>query len=783
MIQTFYKSFLLRYPFVVIAFVLICVGFLSSFAPNLHIDASSKTLILEDDSDFIQYQKTQEIFGSDNILIISFSPKKDLFEDDTLKTIEQISEDIIKLPEITSVTSILNVPLLLSPPRPLSELVSQIPTLFSGHVDTTLAKKEFLSSPFYKNALVSQDLQTTALVLSLKEEISQATNHKLIQKLRHITQAYQDKGELFLGGVNMISDDMIEFIKLDLKLYGSLLTLIMIAVLWIIFRELRWIVITLFISFLSIISSIGILGLFDWAVTVISSNFISLQLIITISITLHLIVRYRELAQQETNKNQKELVFETIELKLSPSLLAVLTTIVGFVSLTLSEILPVINLGLMMSLSIFISLLIAFVVFPSFLVLLPKSTPYLGFEKGFHLPQKLFDFMTQKTALLWFITTMITLFSLYGVSKLHVENSFINYFKKDTEIYRGLQTIDQKLGGTTPLDIVITFLEPKIQQSPQKKSIVDEFSDFIDEFRNKEDDKQYWFTSSRMQIAQKVHNYLEKNPYIGNVQSLASILKVGKILNDNKDLDSFQLALLYNKLPLSIQKIILTPYLNIEKNQLRFATRIIDSDETLRRNELINQIQNDLQAMLETDNVTIELSNLMILYNNMLQSLFESQILTLGFVALLLMSFFLLVFRSIALSCVALITNILPIVIVFGLMGWFAIPLDMMTITIASIGLGISVDDTIHYIHRYKEEYAHVGDGYIAAQNSHQSIGYAMYYTSLVISIGFFVLVFSNFMPTLYFGLLTVLVMITALLSSLTLLPRLLIILSKKNAL
>ena len=165
----------------------------------------------------------------------------------------------------------------------------------------------------------------------------------------------------------------------------------------------------------------------------------------------------------------------------------------------------------------------------------------------------------------------------------------------------------------------------------------------------------------------------------------------------------------------------------------------------------------------------------MVLYNNMLQSLFESQILTIGAVVFILFLMFLLLFRSLKISIIAIITNIIPVGIIFAVMGFADIPLDVMTITIASISIGIGVDDTIHYIIRFKEEYAKDGDYIKAMIRSHNSIGYAMYYTSIAIILGFSILVFSNFIPTIYFGLLTILVMLTSLISALLLLPKLLI--------
>ena len=572
----------------------------------------------------------------------------------------------------------------------------------------------------------------------------------------------------------MISDDLISFVKNDLFVFGTALLLLLVAVLWATFREIRWVVLPVVISASSIVTTSGLLGYFDWEVTVISSNFISLQLIITLAIVLHLIVRYRELVHICPNCTQKDLVLETVMSKLSPSFFAILTTVVGFASLVFSNILPIINLGWMMSSGIAISLILSFIIFPSVLVMLPKSKKDIKDIKRFSPTKMMSNWVEFYGKTILFISLLVVVFSLTGATKLIVENSFINYFRSSTEIYKGMQVIDEQLGGTTPLDVIVKFKNKEITTT--KENADDDFSDFSDEFENQTDKNQYWFTPERMKLILQIHNYLENKPEIGNVQSLATLQKLGKSLNDGKDLDNFGLALIYNKLPQEFKQIILNPYLNIEKNEVRFATRIVDSNPKLRRNELIKEINRDLKKMINPETASFRQSNLMILYNNMLQSLFESQIVTLGFVLVLLFLMFLLIFKSLHVALIAIVSNAISISVIFGFMGWFSIPLDLMTITIAAISLGIGVDDTIHYIHRFYEELEKDGDFVKAMHRSHNSVGYAMYYTTFAIMLGFSILVLSNFVPTIYFGFLTMTAMIMALLGALLLLPRLLII-------
>ncbi len=604
-------------------------------------------------------------------------------------------------------------------------------------------------------------------------------DNKNIKEIRSLISKYQDNATFFLGGAQMISNDIIGFVKNDLLIYGTILILLLILVLGIIFKKPRWITIPILICTLSVIAITSSLGFFGWEITVISSNFIALQLIITISIVLHLIVRYEELLTRYPRASSKRIILLTMLTKATPTFFAILTTIAGFSSLLFSHIYPVINLGWMMSAGITLSLIISFIVFPTVLMMLKKTTPVKRKASQFSLPSLTAKIVMHDKNAIYTVTFLVIVFSVTGASQLIVENSFINYFKKDTDIYKGMKIIDQELGGTTPLDVIITLSEENSTKSPIPATLElaeEDEESFEDEFNSVEDPDLYWFTDEKIAIINNVHNYLTFSSQIGEVQSFATLLDTGKMLNQNKDLDSIDLALIYKKLPQKYREIILLPYVNIENNQLRFATRIVDSNEALRRNALLNTIKDDLTHIIDPNVATVQLSNLMVLYNNMLQSLFHSQITMIGLVLFILFLMFFILFRSLKLTLIALTVNIIPIGMVFGFMGWLHIPLDIMTITIAAIAMGIGVDDTIHYIHRFKKEYEKDHLYLEVMKRTNNSIGNAMYYTSLTVIIGFSILVLSNLIPTIYFGLLTMLVMTAALISNLILLPKLLIL-------
>lgn len=811
-----YTTWVINRPLWVIAILILVVGVLGYQARNFRIDASTETLLLENDKDLRYAREISKRYGVQDFLLIAFSPKSgDLLDQVNLAAIVEIRDSLNDLTAVESVLTILDVPLLESPPVSYKQLSqSKIPTLESPDIDKNLAKTEFSESHFYRDLLVSRDMQTTAIIVNLKtapeynqlittrdefldkksqEKLSpaeateyarvvseiqaqqvslNAKQHENIMAIRAIMDASRDNGQLFLGGISMIADDMITYIKNDLKIFGLGVFVLLVMMLGLFFKNKRWIILPMLCCFLSVVAMMGVLGTFGWGVTVISSNFISLQLIITLAISVHLIVRFREYQVSLPEADHLTLVKNTIQSKFVPCLYATLTTIAGFTSLMLCDIKPVIHFGWMMSIGILLSLALTFVLFPAGAMLLKKpQLPSQGKILKFSLTAFLGRITEMHGTAILILTALLTILTVVGVSRLRVENSFIDYFKQSTEIYQGMKIIDQKLGGTTPLDVIVQF-----ETFEEEDSEDDDFETEDDFFSDSEEgDRKYWFMDHRLDVIERVHDYLENRPEIGKVLSLGTLLKIGRQLNEGKSLDSLDMAVLYTKLPEDYKELLLTPFVSFDNNEVRFTVRIKDSMKSLQRNTLLKELRHDLVHQLEIDETKVHLSGAMILYNNMLQSLFSSQIKTLGIVAFALLIMFLALFRSLKIAVIALFPNLLSAGFVLGVMGWLDIPLDMMTITIAAISIGIAVDNTIHYIHRFREEIKVDGDYYGSLHRCHNSIGHAMYYTSMIIIVGFSILMLSNFLPTIYFGLFTGLAMFIALIASLTLLPQLLV--------
>ena len=831
-----YDKIILQNPWTAIIVVFVLAIIMALGLPNFKLDASADSLTLEHDDDLNFSREVVQRYGSDNFLIVTFSPSKGaLFDQNNLDTLAALREDLLQIEGIQSVLSMLDAPLLYSPKIDITDLTGELNTLMSEGVDKQLAKSEFLSSPIYKDVILSADGNTTGMMatldldetylqlvskrdslrllrdtdgLSAQQEIQlqevsaeflnyrtakAEVDHKRVAQIRELIEDYRDRATIFLGGPDMITADMITFIKSDLTVFGAGILVFIIATLALIFRQIRFVVLPLITCTLCLVIILGFLSWIDWRLTVISSNFVLLLLIITLALTIHLIVRYRELQSNNPESNQHELVSQTVISMAKPCLYTVLTTIVAFTSLVVSDIRPVIDFGWMMTMGISLALVIAFITIPAGMVLLGKGSHTSLKDNSSAFTAK-FAWLTEHYGTLILLTALsLAALSAYGISKLEVENRFIDYFRSDTEIYRGMETIDTALGGTTPLDIIIqapVFDEPAINDVEEFESTDDDYSldddyAFEDEYGDMEEElaqddasgltESYWFSSTGLADLEKLQTFIDAQPEVGKVNSLVQLYVVARDLS-NRDLNDLEIAIMRQNLSDEIYQQMVAPYLLEDIDEARIQLRAMETGGQLRRAELLEKIHQYAIDEVGIAPKNIRFTGILVLYNNMLQSLYKSQIVTLGAVFTGIMIMFLVLFQSVKISIIAILPNFLAAGIVLGSMGIFGIPLDMMTITIAAITVGIGVDHAIHYLTRFKREFS-LDSNYIGAMHrAHASIGQALFYTSITIIAGFSILALSNFIPSVYFGLLTGLAMLAALLGSMTLLPQLIII-------
>ena len=790
MLSHFYQKIVIEKPKVILAFLIICLIGFSFYSKDFKLDASSDTLLLENDPDLIYLREITNRYGSKEFLVLTYTPDEPMVSEKSLNNLLSLKYKIQSLDWVHSVITLLDIPLLNNSDKPLAERLKEISTLKDDGIDKERGFKEILNSPVFRNFVISEDGKTTGLIVNIKEdeklkdiedlsikeidnlkELRKKANHSNIVEIRKVISTYDNVGNIFLGGIPMIADDMMSFIKNDIIVFGIGVLAFIIATLWFVFKKIIWIVIPISSCIFSVIIMTGLLGLFNWKVTVISSNFIALMLILTMAMNIHISTRFLQIKKNFPNKKLPDLILLVMSKMFWPIIYTVLTTVCAFLSLIFSEIKPIIDFGWMMTMGLFTSFLVTFTLLPSLLNIFSKYDVNLKKENNSKITSSLGSFSINNKKVIFGSSVLIILLSLYGISKLEVENSFINYFNKKTEIYRGMKLIDDKLGGTTPLDVILKFPQKDVDKAEIDD---DEFEDWDD--GEEENSEKYWFTKDKIDRINSVHNYLDSLPFVGKVLSLTSILEVATQLNDGKTLETLEIGVLYSKLPETIKQEVIDPYISIKDNEARISIRVKDSDKNLRRNDLINKINFDLENKLNISKNEFKLAGVLILFNNLLQSLFKSQILTLGFVMTAIFGMFIILFKNIKLALIGVIPNFIAAFFVLGTIGLLRIPLDMMTITIAAITIGIAVDNSIHYIYRFKEELKQTGNYEKTVKLCHSSVGVAILNTSITIIFGFSILVLSNFIPTIYFGFFTGLAMLFAMISVLTLLPALILI-------
>ncbi len=790
MIAQFYQNIILKNPksiFIILLITLISFGYHSK---DFRLDASSETLLIEGDPDLKYLQEISERYGSKEFLILTYTPNEGMVSDVSINNLLSLKYKIQSLDWVHNVVTLLDIPLLDSSDAPLQERLESFKTLKDEEIDKNRGFNEIINSPVFRNFVISEDGKTSGIIVYIKkneqlkdvrektkEEIEKykdqlkKQNHKNILEIRDVIKSYEDIGKIHLGGIPMIADDMMSFIKSDIIVFGLGVLIFIIATLWFVFKRIIWIIVPISSCFFSVVIMMGILGLLGWKVTVISSNFIALMLILTMAMNIHMSTRFLQIRENYPQMSILELITLTTQKMFWPILYTVLTTIIAFLSLVFSEIKPIIDFGWMMTLGLITSFVITFTLLPSLINFVPTENISIRENNDFIITSFFSKVSQNNHKIIFMITGILIILSLIGISRLEVENSFINYFNKKTEIYKGMKLIDEKLGGTTPLEVILKF--PKKEKTKTEED--DEFEDWGDE--NENDIEKYWFTKDKIDKISSVHNYLDSLPQVGKVLSFSSIIDVATLLNNNKPLGTLEMGVLYTKIPKSIKTEIIDPYISIKNNEARINLRIIDSQENLRRNDLIKKINYDLKNQLGLKKDEFKLAGVLILFNNLLQSLFKSQILTLGLVMIGIFLMFVILFKNIKLSLIGVIPNFIAAFFILGIIGLLGIPLDMMTITIAAITIGIAVDNSIHYIYRFKEEFTISKDYNKTINLCHSTVGKAILNTSITIVFGFSILVLSKFIPTIYFGIFTGIAMLLAMVSVLTLLPSLILLL------
>jgi predicted RND superfamily exporter protein len=810
-----YSAFVIKKPLIILTAVFVLILIASQGISNFKLDASSDALVMEGDESLKAFRENEKEFGDSSFLIVTYEPEFELFSVNSLEKLAEIENSLSKIDGVESVLSLLDAPIFFQPKVGLTEVADNLKDLRTEGIDLNLAKKEIIDNPIYQDLIISKDGSTTAMQIVLKgndeydslidkryeildslesnepkttqektllqenldlinARISQLNDNEsefnalLVAKIRSVLDLYRTDATLYLGGPAMITSDMMEYIKSDLVVFGIGVASVFAIMLYLFFGNIWFILLPISNAFLTTFVTAGFLGYMDWKISVVSSNFIALLLILTISLTVHVLVKVNELIKDYSDR--RSALIESVNQMFLPCFFAALTTAVAFLSLLLGDLKPVIEFGKMMAFGISIAFIFTFSFLPSSLSLIKgiNSQDYLSLHQ---VTNKILSMSKNNKQLIYL--SFVVLFSvfIYGTTKLVVENRFIDYFDEETEIHQGMLEIDKNLGGTATLDIIIQ--EPLDLTSNE---IIDD--DFFDDNLFEDDNSDasgYWWNVYSLAELEAIHDYLDSLPEIGKVLSVASGIKLARLINDGKDLNDLELALLRSVLPEDIRETLLYSYINKDDSVVRISTRVNESAENLNRKELLEKINHDLITKFNLSEDRFEITGLAVLYNNMLQSLFQSQIGSLLVVFSVIAFMLLIIFKSFKIMLIGLIPNIFVASSVVGILGLLNIPLDIMTITVAAISVGMAVDNTIHYIYRYKKEMKLSHSIEAALHNAHTTTGRAIFYTASTIATGFSILSLSNFFPTQLFGIFTALAMLIAFISSLSILPNLLV--------
>jgi predicted RND superfamily exporter protein len=401
MFANLYENTILKNPksiFVILLITLLSFGY---YSKDFRLDASSETLLIEGDPDLEYLREITERYGSKEFLVLTYTPNEGMVTDTSVNNLLSLKYKIQSLDWVHSVITLLDIPLLNNSDAPLQERLEGFKTLKDEEVDKDRGFKEILNSPVFRNFVISEDGKTSGIIVNIKQnppledienrsqdEIEQyrdqikKQNHENILEIRDVIKSYEDIGKIYLGGIPMIADDMMTFIKSDIVVFGLGVLLFIIATLWFVFRKLIWIIVPISSCFFSVVIMMGLLGLLGWKVTVISSNFIALMLILTMAMNIHMSTRFLQLRKSNPSKSNLQILTLTTGKMFWPILYTVLTTVIAFLSLIFSGIKPIIDFGWMMTFGLITSFIITFTLLPTLLSFAPTKNMSVKEDEG-----------------------------------------------------------------------------------------------------------------------------------------------------------------------------------------------------------------------------------------------------------------------------------------------------------------------------------------------------------------------------------------------------------------
>lgn len=762
-------SWVVRRAWLVVVVVLLAAGALAvSQFGKLGIEFQTTTLLDQKDPELKIYEELHETrTWSQNEFAVVCASGVDWTSEEGATLLRALVTDLEAGPEVGGTMSLLNIPLLRQNPdqKPNVLALAGAGMKYIGGrspINHESARTELLDHELATGSLISKDGRSTNVLVYLRvpepgapgTATTQARWQQLVDGLRTVRTQWEGRlpERLRLAGVPLVYTYIMERVAHDLQVFGIAAAVLFSLGLLVIYRKIRYVILPLVTSLLPVVAILGYMAIAGVPFTVITSNLPLLLFVIALPYTIYLIERYLERRHLHPQEDGGEAIVRAAQSIWLPCVFSTLTTMAGFAAFTTSGIVPVKMFGILMTAGSLLSLLLVFLFLPSALQPWrpvpppsPSSSAATGTGGFGRLSAGFARLALTRPRTIIALSTLVLAVSIAGTFRLTAENKFTSYFWPSSDVYQGLEFIDQNLGGTSTLEIYLR-------------------SGKVGHFKSAEG----------IASVAAVEQYFHAVPEVGSLRSLPALIREARKTFRPEWFPAMQdgalVSLVQGMAPELFQDI-MSPDGRTASLQVRFK----ETAPTLNRRQIIEGLEAHLASLKDSSlqGLEIETTGIFVLYANMLNSLIDSQRDTLGFVVGSIYLMLLLLFRKFRLALVVLVPQALPAVTMLGVMGWGGIPLDLVTVMIAAIALGVGVDSAIQYTMRYREEIALDGDPRAALSRTHATVGRAIWVATSIIVLGFAVLVTSDFFPSVWFGLLTGLAMLMSQFSALLTLPSL----------
>jgi len=723
--------------------------------PRIVFRVSPEGMVVKGHPDTLYYAQYVKEFGTDEIVLIALFAE-DVFTREVLDTVVRLTERIRVDDNVQKVLSLSSVNDIRGSQEgvEISPFFSELPETPSG---LEKIRAQVHENPLVYGNLVSQDDRSTLILVELHlwGDDFPEQRKRIVRKILNLADQERTEGtELYVAGFPVVSTTLVTMLVEDQWVFVPTIVLLIVLTLYASFRSFWCVLLPMLSVFLSLVWVLGFLVLCGRTVEIITSVLPPLILVIAMADSVHILAHYRE--ELGRNENREEAVRDATAYIFTPCLLTSVTTAIGFGSLMVSRVEGIWGLGLLACFGALAAFVISITLVPVLLSLLPTRT-FLrpGRGNGSALDRALAGLarfnQSHKTHVL-VATFVLIVLSLIGVFQLKVETTLIEYLKEENPLVKAVRHIEDHLTGTSTLDVVFSFDDPGQVNEPENLARVEALQAYLEEKSIVTDSFSLVDILKRMnQVFRGGDPAFYRLP--GSREEIAQYLLLYSMRGEEEDL---------------------ARYVDDEHRTAVLASRLKTVSST-EMDRFIKEVQEYIRT--EFPDPGIRVTGISVLVTDSIDAIVRGQIQSLALALVLISLVMTALLWSVRLGLLSMVPTVIPILMTLGLMGWLGIPINTATAVISCVAIGIAVDDTIHYMTRFRKEYRNRPDEVVAAFRALTHTGRAIYLTSFVLTVGFSVLVFSHFRPIIYFGLLMAVTMVSALVGDMVLLPVLLMVL------